>query len=84
MSTGCLPSDWELTAEIPAYGRIVAYASGIDGVLVVEIDTPEASAVAGTADLDTVPRIRVYINDNPVWEHPPCPEGQPPSLADEL
>lgn len=61
---------WNARFDVPGYGEVSAYFSDTDGVLVVEIDTPETSVVAGTADFDTVPRIRVYINSDLVWKRP--------------
>lgn len=60
---------------IPGYGAIVAYRSLRDGVLVVEIDTGEASVEAGTVDEDGEPRLRVLVNEDTVW-HYDTPEPQ--------
>jgi hypothetical protein len=55
--------------DIPGVGQVTAYRSLVDGALVVEIDTPEATAEAGTADADGVPVMRVVVNDGEVWEN---------------
>jgi hypothetical protein len=59
---------------VPDYGEITVYRSPKDDVLVVEIETLEATTAAGTATgANDVPRLRVYVNDGAVWEHPPYP-----------
>lgn len=58
--------------ELPGYGSISAYLSDKDGVLVIEIDTPEAPE-NGNVDSDGRPKMRVLVNDDPVWENPPYP-----------
>lgn len=63
------PATWQL--PIPGFGDITAYLSPNDGALVVEIDTPEATHDNGNADFDSRPKIRVYVNDDAVWENPP-------------
>ncbi|MGZ4745671.1 MAG: hypothetical protein ACXVYY_01175 [Oryzihumus sp.] len=58
----------ELTS-IPA--TINAYR-GADGVMVVHVDTsPDLTEASGDADGYGVPRLRVYVNDDPVWQNPP-------------
>lgn len=59
--------------DIPGVGGVTAYRSQADGAVVVEIDTPDATEAAGTADGNGVPRLRVYVNEDAVWEHPPYP-----------
>lgn len=61
--------------DLPGVGEITAYRSTRDGALVVEIDTDEATAADGTAHDDGTPRLRVYVNDSPVWEHPAYPNS---------
>lgn len=65
------PGLWKL--ELPGYGELSAYISPRDHVLVVEIDTPEATFENGNADFDTRPKIRINVNDDAVWENPPLP-----------
>jgi len=65
---------WSDHLPIPGYGEITAYRSPTDDVLVVEIGTTKATEADSTADGAGLPRLRVYVNDGPVWEHPPYPE----------
>lgn len=44
---------------------------GTDGVSVIEIDSLGVDEASGDVDGQGVPRMRVYVNDDPVWEHPP-------------
>ena len=69
-------SGWgsHMVMTVPGYGETVAYRSPTDDVLVVEIGTTEATEADGTADGAGLPRLRVYVNDGPVWEHPPYPD----------
>jgi ribosomal protein S27E len=46
-----------------------AYRSPADGTAVVHVDTP------GVAEDADGPRIRLYVNDDPVIENPPYPDG---------
>ena len=70
------PTVWTedgLRLDLPDYGEIIAYRSTTDGVLVIEIDTTDATEAASTADGQGLPRLRIYVNDDAVWEHPPYP-----------
>lgn len=67
------------TMDLPGYGSITAYRSEKDGTMVVEIDTPQATVAEGTSTDNGVPLMRVYVNDDAVWEHPPYPtDGEEP------
>jgi hypothetical protein len=48
--------------------RFETYRSPVDGVAVVHVDT------AGVPEDDAGPRVRVYVNDGPVFENPPYPD----------
>jgi hypothetical protein len=45
------------------------YRSPADGIAVVHVDTPDVP------EDDDGPRIRVYVNDEPVFQNPPYPAG---------
>ena len=64
------PTVWTedgLRLDLPDYGEIIAYRS-TDGVLVIEIDTMDATEAAGTADGQGLPRLRIYVNEGAVWD----------------
>lgn len=55
----------ELGVEIEGY-------IGIDGTLVIGIDTPNLP------EDDKGPIIRIWLNDDTVYENPPVPDGSEP------
>lgn len=59
------------TIQPEAIPFIITVYRGTDGISVIEIDSADVEEATGDIDGQGVPRMRVYINDDPVWEHPP-------------
>jgi hypothetical protein len=58
----CDPEDVDIAPDIE-----ITVKYGIDGTVVVEIDTPELP------ENDKGPIIRIWLNDDTVYENPPVP-----------
>jgi hypothetical protein len=50
---------------------VQAMRSEVDGVLTVWVDTQKLGAA--DSGEHAVPKLRVYVNDDPVWENPKFP-----------
>lgn len=69
----CASAHCDVSTRKGPLGMIVCY-SEIDGVLLLFVDTGGRERSVGISEDENGPLLRIYLNDEPVYENPPFPK----------